>query len=70
MADANKLNEVTKEMNLEKNVSTLKQMLTLKCRSPPTEDSVMNKWRQCPEEDVLQEELQDILECNMIGAIK
>jgi hypothetical protein len=69
MVDAIKLSELTKEMNLEKNVSTLKHLLALMSCSPPAEDCLMNKWRQCPEEDVLQEGLQDVLECNMIDAI-
>jgi predicted transport protein len=37
-ANAIKLNELTKEMNLEKNVSTLKHLLALKSCDPPTED--------------------------------
>jgi hypothetical protein len=69
MAEAIKLNELTKEMNLEKNVSTLKHLLALMSCNPLTEDSLMNNCTQCPEEDVLQEDLQDILECNLIDAI-
>jgi hypothetical protein len=68
MADAIKLNELTKEMNLQKNVSTLKYMLALMSFSRPSEDYLMNNCTHCPEEDVLQEDLQDILECNMIDA--
>jgi hypothetical protein len=37
--------------------------------SPPNEDCQKNICTQCPEEDVLQEDLQDILERNMIDAI-
>jgi hypothetical protein len=69
MADAIKLSELTKEMNLEKNVSTFKQLLALMNCNPPTKACVMNNCTQCPEEDVLQEDLQDILECNMIDAV-
>jgi hypothetical protein len=68
-ADAIKLNKLTKETNLEKNMSTLKPLLALMSCNPPTEDCLMNKCTQCPEEDVLQEDLQAILECNMIAAI-
>jgi hypothetical protein len=69
MADALKLNEVTKEMNLEKNMSRLKQMLALMICNPPTEDCLMNNCTRCPEKAVMQEDLQAILECNMIHAI-
>jgi hypothetical protein len=69
MADAMKLNELTKEINLEENVSTFKHLLALMSCSPPAEDCLMNNCTQCPEEDVMQEDLQDILECNMIYAI-
>jgi hypothetical protein len=69
MANANKLNELTKEINLEKNVSTLKPLLALMSCNPPPEDCLMNKCTQCPDEPVLQENLQDILECNMTDAI-
>jgi hypothetical protein len=69
MVDAIKLNELTKEMNLQKNGSTLKHLLALVSCNPPAEDCLMNNCTQCPEEDVLQEDLQDILECNMIDAI-
>jgi hypothetical protein len=69
MADAIKLNELTKEMNLEKNVSTLKHILVLTSCNPPTEDCLLNNYTQCPEEDVLQADLHDILECNMTNAI-
>jgi hypothetical protein len=69
MADAIKLNKLTKEMNLQKNVWTLKHLLALMRRNPPTEDCLMNNRTQCPEEDVLQEDLQDILERNMIDSI-
>jgi hypothetical protein len=64
-----KLNELTKEMKVQKDVSTFKHLLALMSRIPSTEDCVLNNWPQCPEEDVLQEDLQDILECNMIDAI-
>jgi hypothetical protein len=37
MADAIKLNELTKEMNLEENVSTLKYPLALMSCNPQTE---------------------------------
>jgi hypothetical protein len=63
MADAIKLNELTKEVNLEKNMSTLKPLLALMNCNPPTEDCLMNECTQCPEGGVLQEDLQDILEC-------
>jgi hypothetical protein len=69
MASAIKLNELTKEINLEKNVSTFKHLLALMGCNPRTEDCLTNNCTQCPEEDVLQEDLQDILECNMIDAI-
>jgi hypothetical protein len=42
MADAIKLNELTKEMNLEKNVLTLKHLLALMSCNPLTEDCLMN----------------------------
>jgi predicted transport protein len=42
MADAIKLNELTKEMNLGKNVSTLEHLLALISCNPPTEDCLMN----------------------------
>jgi hypothetical protein len=63
VARAIQLNELTEEIHLEKNVSTLKHLLALM-----TEDCLMNNCTQYPEEDVLQEDLQDILECNMIDA--
>jgi hypothetical protein len=69
MADAIKLDELTKEMNLEKNVSTSKHLSALMSCNPPTEGCLMNNCTQCPQEDVLQEDLQDILECNMTYAI-
>jgi hypothetical protein len=69
MANAIKLNELTNEMNLEKNVSTFKHPLALMSCNPPTEDCLTNNCTQCPEEDVLQEDLHDILECNNINAI-
>jgi hypothetical protein len=69
MADGVKLNELTKEMNLEKNVSTLKYLLALMICSPPAEGCLMNNCTHCPEEDVLQEDLRDILECNVTDAI-
>jgi hypothetical protein len=53
MADAIKLHELTKEMNLDKNVSTLKHLLALMGCNPPTEDCLMNKCTQCPEAEVL-----------------
>jgi hypothetical protein len=68
MADAIKLNELTKEMNLEKNVSMLKHLVALMSCNPPTEDCLMNNCTQYPGEDVLQKDLQDTLECNMINA--
>jgi hypothetical protein len=69
MTDAIKLNELTKEMNLEKNMSTFKHLLALLSCNPPTEDCLINNCTQCPEEEVLQKGLQDILECNMIGVV-
>jgi hypothetical protein len=69
MANAIKLNELTKEINLEKNVSTLKNLLALMSCSPPVDDCLMNNCTDRPEQDVLQEDLQDILECNMIDAV-
>jgi hypothetical protein len=68
-ADAIKVNELAKEMNLEKSVSTLKSLLALMICNPPTEDCLMDNCTQCPEEDVLQEDLQDIPECNMTDDI-
>jgi hypothetical protein len=56
-------------MKPEKNMSTMQHLLALMICNPPTEDSLMNNYTQCPEEDVLQEGLQDILECNMTDAI-
>jgi hypothetical protein len=56
-------------MTLEKNVSTLKRLLALMLCSPATEHCLMNSCTQCPEEDVLQEDLQDILECSMTHVI-
>jgi hypothetical protein len=64
-----KLNELTKEMGVEKNVSTFKHLLGLMRCNPPAEDCLMNACAQCPEEDVLQETLQDALECNVTDAI-
>jgi hypothetical protein len=69
MADAVKLNEVTKEMNLEKNVSTFKHLLALMNCSPLTAGCLMNKHTHCPEEDVLQEVLQDVRKCIAVDAI-
>jgi hypothetical protein len=69
MDDAMKLNELTKEMNQERNVSTFKHLLSLMSCNPPTEACLMNNCIQCPEVDALQEDLQDKLECNMIDAI-
>jgi hypothetical protein len=70
VANAIKLNELTKVMNLEKNVLTFKHLLALMSCNPPTDDCLMDNCTQCPEEDVLQEDLQDILECNTTDAIK
>jgi hypothetical protein len=69
MAHAIKLNELTKDMNLEKNMSTLKHLLVLMSCSPPAEGCLMNNCTQCTEKDVLQQDLHDILECNIIDAI-
>jgi hypothetical protein len=48
MSDAIKLSELSKEMNLEKNVSTLKHLLALMSCNPPTGDCLMNNCTQCP----------------------
>jgi hypothetical protein len=69
MADAIKLNELMKEMNLQKNVSTMKHLLALMSCNPPTGDCLINNCTHFPEEDVMQQDLQDTLECNMTDGI-
>jgi hypothetical protein len=46
----------------------MKHLLALMSCNPPTEDCLMNICTQCPEEDALQEDLQDTLEHNMTDA--